>query len=74
MLETRPVYHASDAIRGHLFTSFVALVLRKELQDRLQRILCQSRGTTFLANFRFPAPPETAEIPPFFFRKRRQNC
>ena len=37
MLETRPVYHASDAaIRGHLFTSFLALVLRKELQDRLQ--------------------------------------
>ena len=37
VLETRPVYHASDAaIRGHLFTSFLALVLRKELQDRLQ--------------------------------------
>ena len=37
MLETRPVYHASDAaIRGHLFCSFLALVLRKELQDRLQ--------------------------------------
>ena len=32
-----PVYHASDAaIRGHLFCSFLALVLRKELQDRLQ--------------------------------------
>lgn len=37
VLETRPVYHASDAaIRGHLFTSFLALVLRKELQHRLQ--------------------------------------
>ena len=37
MLETRPVYHASDAaIRGHLFCSFLALVLRKELPDRLQ--------------------------------------
>ena len=37
VLETRPVYHASDAaIRGHLFCSFLALVLRKELQDRLQ--------------------------------------
>src|SRR5512134_2143219 len=37
VLETRPIYHASDAaIRGHLFTSFLALVLRKELQDRLQ--------------------------------------
>ena len=30
VLETRPIYHASDAaIRGHLFTSFLALVLRK---------------------------------------------
>ena len=37
VLETRPVYHASDAaIRGHLFTSFLATALRKELQDRLQ--------------------------------------
>ena len=37
VLETRPIYHASDAaIRGHLFTSFLAQVLRKELQDRLQ--------------------------------------
>ena len=37
VLETRPVYHASAAaIRGHLFCSFLALVLRKELQDRLQ--------------------------------------
>ena len=37
VLETRPVYHASDAaIRGHLFCSFLALMLRKDLQDRLQ--------------------------------------
>ena len=37
VLETRPVYHANDAaIRGHLFCSFLALVLRKELQERLQ--------------------------------------
>ena len=37
VLETRPIYHASDAaIRGHLFTPSLALVLRKELQDRLQ--------------------------------------
>ena len=37
VLETRPVYHASDAaIRGHLFCSVLALMLRKDLQDRLQ--------------------------------------
>jgi transposase len=36
LLQTRPVYHRTDeAIRGHVFCSFLALVLRKELQDRL---------------------------------------
>ena len=36
MLETRPVYHQSDAnIAGHVFCSFLALVLRKELEQRL---------------------------------------
>jgi hypothetical protein len=34
-LRTRPIYHSSDAaIRGHVFCSFLALVLQKELQDR----------------------------------------
>jgi transposase len=38
LLETRPIYHKCDeTIRGHVFCSFLALVLRKELQDRLQR-------------------------------------
>jgi hypothetical protein len=37
LLETRPVYHKTDeTIRGHVFCSFLALVLMKELQDRLQ--------------------------------------
>ena len=36
LLETRPVYHRNDAtIRGHVFCSFLALVLHKELQERL---------------------------------------
>jgi hypothetical protein len=36
LLETRPIYHQTDAaIRGHVFCSFLALVLRKELQERL---------------------------------------
>jgi Transposase DDE domain len=36
LLETRPVYHQTDAaIRGHVFCSFLALVLRKELEVRL---------------------------------------
>ena len=38
LLETRPIYHKCDeTIRGHVFCSFLALVLRKELQDRLER-------------------------------------
>jgi hypothetical protein len=36
VLETRPVYHQRDeSIRGHVFCSFLALVLRKELDRRL---------------------------------------
>jgi hypothetical protein len=38
VLETRPIYHKCDeTIRGHAFCSFLALVLRKELQDRIER-------------------------------------
>jgi hypothetical protein len=37
ILETRPIYHKRDeTIRGHVFCSFLALILRKELQDRLK--------------------------------------
>lgn len=37
LLETRPIFHKCDeTIRGHVFCSFLALVLRKELQDRLE--------------------------------------
>jgi Transposase DDE domain len=36
LLQTRPVYHKCDeTIRGHAFCSFLALVLRQELQARL---------------------------------------
>jgi transposase len=36
LLETRPIYHkCDDTIRGHVFCSFLSLVLLKELQDRL---------------------------------------
>jgi hypothetical protein len=35
-LATRPIYHkCDDTIRGHVFCSFLALVLRKELEQRL---------------------------------------
>lgn len=36
LLATRPIFHKTDAaIRGHVFCSFLAVVLRKELFDRL---------------------------------------
>jgi hypothetical protein len=48
LLATRPIFHRCDAtIRGHVFCSFLALVLQKELADR-----CAGRG------FR----PEWAEV------------
>ena len=40
VLRTRPIYHSADAaIRGHVFCSFLALVLQKELTDR-----CRAAG------------------------------
>ena len=38
LLVTRPIIHQCDeTIRGHVFCSFLALLLRKELEDRLAR-------------------------------------
>ena len=38
LLDTRPIYHKCDeTIRGHVFCSFLALLLRKELDNRLAR-------------------------------------
>jgi Transposase DDE domain len=40
VLRTRPIHHSSDAaIRGHVFCSFLALVLQKELFER-----CRAAG------------------------------
>ena len=41
VLDTRPVFHQRDeTIRGHVFCSFLALVLRKELDRRLEQAGC----------------------------------
>ena len=38
LLDTRPIFHKCDeTIRGHVFCSFLALLLRKELEQRLAR-------------------------------------
>jgi hypothetical protein len=37
ILETRPIYHKCDeTIRGHIFCSFLALVLKRELEIRME--------------------------------------
>src|SRR6201987_3643052 len=39
LMPTRPIYHSSNAaIRGHVFCSFLALILRKELDTRCRRV------------------------------------
>jgi hypothetical protein len=38
LMRTRPIYHSSDAaIHGHVFCSFLALILRKELDTRCRK-------------------------------------
>ncbi len=38
LLDTRPIFHKCDeTIRGHVFCSFLALLLRQELEERLAR-------------------------------------
>jgi Transposase DDE domain len=38
LIRTRPIFHRCDeTIRGHVFCSFLALVLRQELQTRLKK-------------------------------------
>jgi transposase len=40
LLRTRPIYHkCDDTIRGHVFCSFLAVMLRKRLQDRLEEVI-----------------------------------
>ena len=58
ILETRPVFHkCTETIRGHVFCSFLALCLRKELDEQLtakgtdlewQDIVCDLNGKSFI--------------------------
>ena len=39
LFETRPIFHKLDqTIRGHVFCSFLALVLKKALEDRIEAL------------------------------------
>ncbi len=51
LLATRPIYHQTDAaIRGHVFCSFLALVLRKELEERLATAQLKPEWRVLLAD------------------------
>jgi hypothetical protein len=51
LLATRPIYHQTDAaIRGHVFCSFLALVLRKELEERLSGVQPKPEWKQLLAD------------------------
>jgi len=51
LLATRPIYHQTDeAIRGHVFCSFLALVLRKGLEERLARARLKPEWRELLAD------------------------
>jgi Transposase DDE domain len=51
VLQTRPIYHQTDAaIRGHVFCSFLALVLRKALEERLAAARLKPEWSELLAD------------------------
>jgi transposase len=60
LLETGPIYHKCDeTIQGHVFCSSLALVLRKELQDRLSESPTRSTFTPETGTFSAPATQRT---------------
>ena len=60
MLESRPIFHQEDeTIRGHVFCSFLALLLHHELKERLKPALSLSNGKQ--ANHFEWACPESIE-------------
>jgi hypothetical protein len=51
LLATRPIYHQTDAaIRGHVFCSFLALLLRNDLEDRLAAVGLKPEWRELLAD------------------------
>lgn len=51
LMHTRPIYHSTDeAIRGHVFCSFLALILRKELQARCEQAGIKPEWAEMLRN------------------------
>src|SRR5262249_26241167 len=81
LLSTRPIFHKLDAtIRGHVFCSFLALVLKKALEDRIAALARSGSWPQIISDpsarrptpephaaaspLRFPPPPRPAARPP----------
>ena len=53
LLDTRPVFHQTDdAIRGHMFCSFLALTLQKALFERLEQAELQESWNDIVRDLR----------------------
>ena len=51
LLSTRPIFHKLDeTIRGHVFCSFLALVLKKALEDRIAALSRTSSWPEIIAD------------------------
>ena len=76
IIDTRPIYHkCTETIRGHVFCSFLALCLRKDLADRLA-----ARGSTLEWNDIVRDLIELQEMhtvfsgKPFILRSQLKGC
>jgi hypothetical protein len=70
LLETRPIFHkCDDTIRGHVFCSFLALVLRKELQARLEAAGSELEWAEVMADLE-----ALEDVPRSFTNKNTSAC
>src|SRR5262245_43875483 len=59
LLATRPIFHKLDeTIRGHVFCSFLALVLKKALEDRIAALGAKASWTDVIADLNSLAETE----------------
>ena len=59
LLSTRPIFHKLDeTIRGHVFCSFLALVLKKALEDRIAALGRPGSWPEIIADLEFATETE----------------
>ncbi len=75
-LDTRPIYHKTTAaIRGHVFCSFLTILLRRELERRLARHNCRFEWSEILHDLS-SVEEVTAELSgkQVIFRSEMKGC